>query len=86
MEALTPNSLRAARAFLGWSIRDLQEKSGVTRRTIGEIEARDAPDRKPALIRAIRPATIAKLVDTFAAHGVAVIPAPADGVVRIPRA
>ena len=85
METLTPSSLRAARAFLGWTTRDLEERSGVGRRTINEIESRDAPDVAPVKVRTVRAATIAKLVDTFAAHGVAVIPAPADGVMRIPR-
>lgn len=86
MDTLTPNSLRAARAFLNWTTRDLERESGVARRTIYEIEDRDRPDRDPAeKLRKVRPETVAKIVETFAAHGVAFLPPPADGVIRIPR-
>lgn len=85
METITPNSLRAARAFLGWSMRDLEEKSGVARRTIAEIESRDDPAVDLGKVRKVRPATVDKIVATFAAHGLAFMPGPADGVVRIPR-
>jgi transcriptional regulator with XRE-family HTH domain len=33
--------IRAARAALGWSIKEMVEKSGVTRRTIQRLEAYD---------------------------------------------
>jgi predicted transcriptional regulator len=79
MTQLTPSSLRAARAFLDWSQRDLVEKSGVGRATIEAIEAESGA-------RSARASTVAKLIATFAEHGVAIIPPPADGVVRIPRA
>lgn len=78
MKALTPNSLRAARAFLDWSMRDLEARSGVTRQTIAAIESGDTA-------RKVRPVTVEKIVATFAAHGLAFMPPPADGVVRIPR-
>lgn len=78
MTQTTPSSLRAARAFLNWSQRDLAAKSGVGRATIEALE-------DDASSRTVRPATIAKLIETFAAHGVAIMPTPADGVVRIPR-
>lgn len=85
METITPNSLRAARAFLGWTTRDLEQHSGVGRRTINEIESRDDPTVDPAKVRTVRPATVEKIVATFAAHGLAFMPPPSDGVVRIPR-
>lgn len=78
MAQLTPSSLRAARAFLAWSQRDLAEHSCVSRAAIEAIENESAA-------RSVRPATVAKLIATFAAHGAAIIPPPADGVVRIPR-
>ena len=57
-------------------MRDLEEKSGVTRQTIAAMEANDP--------RRVRQATIDKIVATFAAHGVAFMSPPSDGVVRIP--
>jgi transcriptional regulator with XRE-family HTH domain len=74
----TPAALRAARALLGWSMRDLARESGVGASTINAIEN----GRRE---RAAYPATVAKLIATFAAHGVAIMPPPADGVVRITR-
>lgn len=75
---LTPENLRAARAFLGWSMRDLEEHSGVSRQTINALEG---AKRK----RAPYADTVDTLVSTFAAHGVEILPPPMDGVRRIPR-
>ena len=75
---ITPESLRAARAFLKWTQRDLETNSGVNRQTINDIEN---GRRK----RAPLAGTTELLIATFAAHGVAFMPPPADGVVRIPR-
>lgn len=80
MTQITPASLRAARAFLGWSTRDLVERSGVARNTITALEA----DESKAAPRKVRRVTIDKIVATFAAHGVAFMSPPSDGVVRIP--
>lgn len=75
---ITPDNLRAARAFLKWTQRDLESRSGVNRQTINDIEN---GRRK----RAPLAETSEQLIATFAAHGVAIMPPPADGVVRIPR-
>lgn len=75
---LTPAALRAARALLDWSRADLSRESGVGASTINAIEN----GRRE---RAAYPATVAKLIATFAEHGVAIRPPPADGVVRVPR-
>jgi len=80
MDTLTPHSLRAARGFLDWSRRDLVKHSGVARDTIAAIEdVAGEPSRR------VRPETMARLVATFAAHGVEVLPPPRDGARRIPR-
>ena len=77
MTPITPASLRAARAFLNWSQRDLVAASGVGRAAIDALEDDDAP-------RKVRGETVDKIVATFAAHGVAFMSPPSDGVVRIP--
>lgn len=77
MTQITPASLRAARAFLDWSRRDLVTASGVGRATIEALE-------DGAAARKVRQVTIDKIIATFAAHGVAFMSPPSDGVVRIP--
>ena len=80
MDTLTPHSLRAARGFLDWSRRDLVKHSGVARDTIAAIEdVAGEPSRK------VRSETVAKLLATFAAHGVEILPPPRDGARRIPH-
>lgn len=77
MSQITPASLRAARAFLDWSRRDLVKASGVGRATIEALEDGSGT-------RKVRRVTVDKIVATFAAHGVAFMSPPSDGVVRIP--
>ena len=42
---LTPGQIRAARAFLGWSARELAERAGVHMATVQRIERRNGPLR-----------------------------------------
>lgn len=60
MAKLTAEACRAARALLGWGVRDLARHSGVNYVTIARIEGGASP----------REATEAKIVEAFAAHGV----------------
>lgn len=60
MARLTGPACRAARALLGWSMRDLREASGVALATITAIE--NGQDH--------RASTADKLVEAFRAHGV----------------
>lgn len=72
---LTPEAMRAARALLKWTMRDLAEKSGVSLPTINAAENG----------RQQRDATTAALVDAFAAHGVEILNGDAPGA-RMRRA
>lgn len=67
--SLTPEAMRAARALLKWTMRDLAEKSGVSLPTINAAENGRPP----------RAATEAALVDCFAAHGVEILNGEAPG-------
>jgi transcriptional regulator with XRE-family HTH domain len=57
---LTPEACRAARALLGWGVRDLAEHSGVNYVTITRFENGTTS----------RESTEARLVAAFEAHGV----------------
>ena len=72
---MTPAQLRAARALMGWSRRQLNETSAVSVETIKNIEkARNRP----------APVTLGKLVRTFAAHNVAFVGSGNfEGVIRV---
>jgi len=73
-EHLTAASTRAARAILRWSAKDLCREASVSATTLGRAEKDER----------ISPAAAAKLIATFAAHGVEVLPPPADGARRMP--
>ena len=73
---LTPEAMRAARAILKWSMRDLRDASGVSLATINAIEN---GQRR----RAAHDATATKIVDAFTSAGVELLPPPADGARRI---
>lgn len=60
MTRLTAPACRAARALLGWSMRDLRAKAGVSLPTIQAIEAGGD----------FRASTADKIMAAFAAHGV----------------
>lgn len=60
MAKLTGPACRAARALLGWSMRDLREKSGVALATITAIEGGEDH----------RVSTADRIVQAFADHGV----------------
>lgn len=47
---MTSAQLRAARALLNWTVRDLSEKSGVHRNTITNLEADRAANTSTILI------------------------------------
>lgn len=79
MTSLTPANLRAARAILKWTMRDLERESGVALTTIYAVEN----DRRAGTPK---PETVATIVATFAARGVEVLAPPADGARRIPPA
>lgn len=61
---LTPEACRAARALLGWSIRDLASAAGVSPTTVLALEQGGA---------SARPETLTKICDSFAAKGVSLI-------------
>ncbi len=63
MAELTPESLRAARALLRWSMKDLQERSGVAFSTINAIE-NGKRERAPYA------ATMEKLAAALTSHGI----------------
>jgi transcriptional regulator with XRE-family HTH domain len=60
---LTAPASRAARALLGWSMRDLAREAGVSLPTVQRIEA-DGD---------LRVSTSEKVIATFAAHGVEIL-------------
>ncbi len=72
---LTPEAMRAARALLKWTMRDLATRSGVGLVTINAIENG----------RPYREGTGEKIVATFAAHGVEILDGDAPGARIIPR-
>ncbi len=61
---LTPEASRAGRALLGWSMRDLAERSGVSLGAVNRLEGGET---------ASRGATAAKIVAGFEAHGVELV-------------
>lgn len=73
---LPPESLRAARAILKWTMRDLARESTVAFSTVYLIEngKRDALSGEDPIA--------AKIVATFAAHGVEILPPPRAGARR----
>jgi transcriptional regulator with XRE-family HTH domain len=66
---LTPEAMRAGRALLKWTMRDLASKSGVGLVTINAIENG----------RPYRDGTAETLVATFASHGVDLLNGDAPG-------
>jgi len=76
--AMTPTQLRAARALLNWSRKDLRQVSGISAETIQNIENGKCNPM---------PATLDKLMRSFADHGVKFIgDRQMQGVVMISRA
>lgn len=69
MTRLTAPASRAARALLGWSMRDLREHAGVSLPTIQAIEAGGD----------FRASTADKIIEAFAAHGVEILNGDAPG-------
>jgi transcriptional regulator with XRE-family HTH domain len=65
---VTPNHIRAARAWLGWNLREIEEKSGLALDTVSRYE-RGA--------RKVLPETVAILARTFEREGVVLAP---DGI------
>ena len=51
---MTPVQMRMARAALGWGVRDLAEKAGVTANTVTRIE--NGSDAKQSTVAALRTA------------------------------
>ena len=64
---LTPESCRAGRALLSWSMRDLAQQAGLALGTVNRLEGGDTE---------ARPATLTRITATFAAHGVTLIDNP----------
>jgi transcriptional regulator with XRE-family HTH domain len=60
MAKLTPEACRAARALLGWTVRDLMREAGVSPNTVTALESGAA----------VRAETEAKIVETFARFSV----------------
>lgn len=69
---LTPEAMRAARAILKWTMRDLARESGVGLATINALENEQRT-------RAAQAATAAKIVASFIRHGVDILPPPHAG-------
>lgn len=69
MTRLTAPACRAARALLGWSMRDLREKAGVSLPTIQAIEAGGD----------FRASTADKITQAFTLHGVEILNGDAPG-------
>lgn len=72
---LTPEAMRAGRALLRWTLRDLASASGVALSTVHQYEKGD---------RDARDGTAQKIVATFAAHGVEVLNGDAPGARLLP--
>ncbi|MBL4732052.1 MAG: helix-turn-helix transcriptional regulator [Rhizobiaceae bacterium] len=60
MSKLTPQALRAARAILNWSMRDLAGETGLSFSTIAKIESGSSPREKTEKV----------ILDAFARHNV----------------
>lgn len=75
MTVLAPEAIRAARAIMKWSTRDLAEASGVNAMTINAMENG----------RPYRAGTAEKVTAAFRAHGVEVFGEPSPGA-RLHRA
>lgn len=60
---ITPEGSRAARGLLGWNLKDLAEKAGVSFTTISQFE-----NGRPSY-----GSTAAKLAAAFEAHGVELV-------------
>lgn len=60
MAKLTPQACRAARALLGWGVRDLAREAGLGVATIARLEAGDD----------VRKDTLETITAAFEAHGV----------------
>jgi predicted transcriptional regulator len=69
---ILPSQVRAARAFLGWSIPELTAASGVSVRTIKYFESEQ---KEPS----IKDVTVAKLTEALLAAGIEFIGTPEDG-------
>ncbi len=69
MAVLSPEACRAARALLGWTVRDLGERSGISFETISKYENG----------RAMREANKATLAGVFDAAGVDILNGNAPG-------
>lgn len=57
---ITPEAQRAARGLLGWGVRDLAAKAGVSWTTVSQFENG----------RPLRDTTASKIVEALKAHGV----------------
>ena len=68
----TPSQVRAARAFLGWSIPQLSAAAGVSVRTIKYFESEQI---EPAT----KVSTVAKLTEALESAGIEFIGTPEDG-------
>lgn len=62
--ALTPEATRAGRALLGWSMRDLAQRAGISLGAVNRLESGEV---------ASRGATAAKIVAAFEAEGVQLV-------------
>jgi predicted transcriptional regulator len=62
--AITPQACRAARALLGWSMRDLASRSGISLGAVNRLEGGEAKPRRT---------TAKRVIDAFAAHGVQIV-------------
>ncbi|WP_425373511.1 helix-turn-helix domain-containing protein [Mesorhizobium hawassense] len=64
---MTPVQMRMARAALGWGVRDLAEKAGVTANTVTRIE--NGSDAKQSTVAALRTALEAAGVEFIPENG-----------------
>jgi predicted transcriptional regulator len=61
---ITPEACRAARALLGWSMRDLAANSGVSLGAVNRLEGGAARPRR---------GTAKRVTDTFLSHSVQIV-------------
>ena len=65
--AISPQACRAARALLGWSMRDLAAHSGVSLGAVNRLEGGEAKARR---------GTAKRITEAFLSHGVRIVDEP----------
>ena len=69
---ITAVQIRAARAALGWSAFVLAERTGLTRRTVFNVETSNG-------VPSANARTLQKIIDVLEEHGIEFVGSPEDG-------